>query len=364
MESYNDDDHRIYSTWIDGLAEENSGSLVGYMVSPFAERMIVRSGEQSMPFEYNNVDTPFYSEARREFSPAQDWTVRGADTLGLWIRGAAPAYVDDGGLITMTGGGHDIGDSSDDFRFACRTLSGNGSIVVKVHSVGNTDAWAKAGVMIRETLAPESRFVSMVVSYNSGVSMGWRSWVAGPARSVVQADVAAPQWVKLTRTGDVFTTQYSADGTTWTDLRTVTGEIATTNVAMANPVYVGLCVTSHNPAAMATAVMSDVAVAGQVSGSWEVATIGDDVQPANSPADLYATVEDSSGRSATAVHPTAVTSDQWTRWEIPFGSLAGVNVRSVKKLFVGAGSRSSPVPGGGGRIYIDDIGIGRPAAGR
>ncbi|MGE5293311.1 MAG: LamG-like jellyroll fold domain-containing protein, partial [Solirubrobacterales bacterium] len=364
MESYNDDDHRIYNTWIDGVADDQSGSLVGYMESPFSERMIVHSGEQSMPFEYNNVDPPYYSQARRAFSPAQDWTVSGADTLALWIRGASPAYVDDGGLITMTGGGHDIGDASDDFRFACQTLNGDGSILVKVHSIEDTDPWAKAGVMIRESLDPESKFASMVVSPGGAVSMGWRSWQAGTAQTVVQADVAAPQWVRLTRAGNVFTTQFSADGATWTDLKTASGAVAAATVTMTNPALVGLCVTSHDSAAMTSAVMSDRVIAGAVGGSLEVAAIGDDAQPANDPADLYVTVEDKSGRTATAIHPTVVTSDEWTLWEIPFGSLTGVNVRAVERMSLRVGGKSSSSPGGRGRIYIDDIGFGHPAGDR
>ena len=51
-----------------------------------------------MPLDYNNVVSPFYSEAEREFAPTQDWTARGADTLILSVRGRstngpAPLYV-------------------------------------------------------------------------------------------------------------------------------------------------------------------------------------------------------------------------------------------------------------------------------
>jgi len=88
MESYNDDDNRIYDTWIDGLTDPAlGGSQVGYDVSPFAEQGIVHGGAQSMPLSYNNESSPFYSEAQREFSPVQDWTARGADSLILWVRG-------------------------------------------------------------------------------------------------------------------------------------------------------------------------------------------------------------------------------------------------------------------------------------
>ena len=33
---------------------------------PFAEKTIVHGGKQSMPFEYNNVSTPYYSEGERD----------------------------------------------------------------------------------------------------------------------------------------------------------------------------------------------------------------------------------------------------------------------------------------------------------
>jgi len=93
FEAYNDDDNRIFDTWIDGWVN-NTGSQVGYEVSPFAERLIVHGGWQSMPFIYDNESSPFYSEAEREFATAQDWTVRGADTLSLWVQDApADLYV-------------------------------------------------------------------------------------------------------------------------------------------------------------------------------------------------------------------------------------------------------------------------------
>jgi hypothetical protein len=97
FESYNDLKNLIYDTWIDGLTDLLSGSTVGNATAPFAEQVIVHSGLQSMPLDYNNVTTPFYSEAKQDFG-AQDWTSQGTDTLVLYVRGrlvnsAAPLYV-------------------------------------------------------------------------------------------------------------------------------------------------------------------------------------------------------------------------------------------------------------------------------
>ncbi len=89
FESYNDDldaKTTIFDTWIDGLTN-GTCSLVGYMTAPFAEQKIVHGGKQSMPIDYNNTKAPFYSEAEREFAPAENWTTGGVDTLVLSIQG-------------------------------------------------------------------------------------------------------------------------------------------------------------------------------------------------------------------------------------------------------------------------------------
>jgi len=87
FESYNDLKNLIYDTWIDGFTDGLSGSTVGNATAPFAELTIVRGGRQSMPMDYNNVKTPFYSEAYREFAPVQDWTANGLADLRLAFRG-------------------------------------------------------------------------------------------------------------------------------------------------------------------------------------------------------------------------------------------------------------------------------------
>jgi hypothetical protein len=87
FESYTDTEgSRIYEAWVDGWTN-STGSTVGYVQAPFAERTIIHGGKQSMPLDYNNVASPFYSEAEREFAPAQDWTIGDASTLVLFVRG-------------------------------------------------------------------------------------------------------------------------------------------------------------------------------------------------------------------------------------------------------------------------------------
>jgi hypothetical protein len=92
FESYTDDidgGKAIFQTWIDGW-ENGTGSTVGYWEAiggTFGETSIVHGGGQAMPLDYNNVNSPYYSETERTFATAQNWTTNGVDTLTLHVRG-------------------------------------------------------------------------------------------------------------------------------------------------------------------------------------------------------------------------------------------------------------------------------------
>jgi len=83
FESYNDDDNRIYETWLDGWTNE-TGSTVGHFESPFAEQGIVRSGRQSMPLFYDNSSS---ATSEAEFELSQDWSASGIQGLTLYFYG-------------------------------------------------------------------------------------------------------------------------------------------------------------------------------------------------------------------------------------------------------------------------------------
>ena len=71
--------------WVDGYDNPAiNGSVVGH---PFAEQTIVHSGNQSMPFAYDNAVGK--SEATYVLTDKRDWTVNGVDTLGIWYIGDA-----------------------------------------------------------------------------------------------------------------------------------------------------------------------------------------------------------------------------------------------------------------------------------
>ena len=364
FETYNDDVEAgtaIFDAWLDGWINDN-GSTVGYLMAPFAEKVIVRSGSQSMPIQYDNTAAPFYSEAERTFDAPQDWTGNGADTFVLHVRGNAPDFVEAAnGDIVMSGIGTDIWDTTDQFRYAYKSLNGDGSMTVRVDSLVRSNEWAKAGVMIRETLEPGSKhaFAAATPEPAHGVSFQRRPATGQDSANTDVADVELPTWVKLSRTGNTFTMQRSADRVTWVDV----GPATPLDIPMNASVYIGLALCSHDTAIATAAEFSNVSTTGNVSGVWLTAEIGVAQPVGNSSESMYLTIEDASGGSATVVNPDeAITvRPTWQTWAIPYADLSGVNFSRVEKMTIGIGSATSPSAGGTGTVYIDDIGFGTPA---
>jgi beta-glucanase (GH16 family) len=157
------------------------------------------------------------------------------------------------GTFTIKGSGADIWESSDQFQFVNQSITGDAEIIAKVNSLTNTNTYAKAGVMFRETLTPTSKHAMTDVSAAAGVEFLSRNAVSG----ITTADVAAgtaPKWIRVVRSGNVFTSYTSDNGTTWTQLGTPK------TITMASTIYVGMAVTSHANGTLGTGVFSDVIV--------------------------------------------------------------------------------------------------------
>ncbi len=354
FESYTDTQgSRIEETWSDGSIN-HTGAQVDRHRNPLGDA----HGQWSMLLAYDNARSPFVSEIERTFAAAQDWTVGELDTLSLWFQGEAASFVETApGTFTMTAAGADIWGASDEFRYAYKQLNGDGAIVARVNSVSWSDAWAKAGVMIRESLSPGSRFAGVYATPGNGVRFQARLGTASSATSdtsvatVEQKALQTPVWVKLERVGATVNAYYSRDSVKWTSM-----SWNPQTINMAGAVYVGLALTSHAPATTTVATFSGVQITGRVTGPWQVADIGVD-HPGNAPDDLYVTVGDSDGKMATVVHPDpgAVNVMAWTQWTVPLTDFIGVDLSRVRRMYVGVSGRESEVPPGTGRIYIDDI---------
>jgi hypothetical protein len=158
------------------------------------------------------------------------------------------------GVFTLGGSGADIWGTADQFHFAYRTLTGNGSIVARVATLQDVDQWTKAGVMIRASLTPGSRHAMMIASPRKGLAFQRRTVDDADSAHTAGPSVTAPIWVRLERSGDTITAWISNDGLSWSF---VGGE----TISLPTTVFVGLPITSHNAGVVATVTVDNVTVA-------------------------------------------------------------------------------------------------------
>jgi hypothetical protein len=159
---------------------------------------------------------------------------------------------------TISGNGADIWGTSDQFNFNSTTMTGDGSAIAYVNSITNTNAWAKAGVMIRNDTTAGSAFAAVLVSPTSGITFEWRSTAGGVTNQEISSPAGgptpAPVGLKLTRSGNTFTAYYSTDGINWLQVG------PSQSVALNSTVLAGIAVTSHNTGELCTATFSSVSI--------------------------------------------------------------------------------------------------------
>ncbi len=180
------------------------------------------------------------------------------------IGGALPPGQDSlvNGSWTETAGGGDIWGTADALHLVTEPLAADGTVTAHVTSQQNTNAWAKAGVMVRATTDPGSPYFGVFVTPGNGVAVQWRA-AQGGASTQVLATGAAPVYLRVgrfTTSGSSPQTYYTAytspDGTTWT---AVPG--STVVLAMPGTLQAGLALTSHAQGVGGTVTFDSVAVA-------------------------------------------------------------------------------------------------------
>lgn len=187
---------------------------------------------------------------------------------------------------------------TDEFSFAHRGLSGDGSITVRITSFigvlprldgGPPDGagshpglppWAKAGVIIKQSSAAGSSYAAVMITGAHGVRMQY-DYTHDAAGGNARAREAT--WLRLTRTGGAVTGEYSSDGVTWMVIGTVHP------ASMAGTVQLGLFVASpyyeltdqsfggsnsKGGPSEATATVDLTASTGSATGDWQSSKLG------------------------------------------------------------------------------------------
>ncbi len=208
--------------------------------------------------------------------------------IGSPITAGTARYAASDGAFYIDGSGSDIYGTKDQFHYVYQTLTGDGTIVARVLYQTNSDAWAKAGVMFKESAVSGAPWVDALVSPDvssstpniNGVSCTVNGCAAplppvdpavgngvreqySPSGSVQPASPLPNyfypnKWLKLQRVGNTFTAYQSLDGATWS-------KIGSRTVTMASTATVGLFATSHDVGQLSSVGFDNVSVSGSVA---------------------------------------------------------------------------------------------------
>ena len=195
-----------------------------------------------------------------------------------------------GDAFTVSASGADVQDVADAFRFVDRPAEGNVTITARVASLAGTNAWAKAGVMIRAGLGADAPNAFLAVTPGHGITFQQRGAAGGGTETTPVSDTAtAPVWLRLQRVGPRILGLISADGTDWT-------QVGAATVPLPSTVFVGMALTSHESGTLGSAVFDGAAVgrprapeAGATALDYTVSAVDPGtfhlvVSPVNSPA--------------------------------------------------------------------------------
>ena len=204
----------------------------------FRVRAVCADGDSSL-FSAAESFTTLPCEANCDPLPTR-WSTE--DVGNPEFSGAA-CYNSTTSTFELTGHGIDIGGTADQFRYAFKTLVGNGEIKVRITDLDNTDPDNKFGIMIRESLAPGSRSSFLGLTSANSVVFINRSVTDSPSVKTYSSDtIKAPYWIKITFAGTVYTPFISKDGLNWVQL----GQPVNAGFGNGLPLYEGLAITSHN----------------------------------------------------------------------------------------------------------------------
>jgi len=156
--------------------------------------------------------------------------------------------------FTVKAMGVDIWNKSDQFGFLNVDTLNSQSISARIKSQINTDPWAKAGLMFRETADASSSFVLLMVSPSNGIHLQYRDGTGNDCADISYGNYTLPVYLKLDKTDSTFVSYKSSNGINWTTLGIYQNKTF-------NKVFkLGLAVNSHNTSSIGQAIFDSVKI--------------------------------------------------------------------------------------------------------
>jgi hypothetical protein len=154
----------------------------------------------------------------------------------------------------VVGGMGDFWGMTDSGHLAARPVSGDAQILARVRDQSSAHPFAKAGVMLRQSVNENAAHVILDLKPDGGIEFMARRAAREPTEYLAGAVATVPDpWLKLVRTGDLVTGWSSADGIEWMEVGSIT-------VPMGPDIIAAMAVSSHSFSVVNTAIFDEVAV--------------------------------------------------------------------------------------------------------
>jgi hypothetical protein len=164
------------------------------------------------------------------------------------------------GSYVVNSGGSAIAAATDSFGFVNRQKTGDFDLRVRV-PVGpsNTSNWAKAGLMVRSTMAVGASFFCVDIMPTGTIELMYRPSPDGSTAVFLTSVTSGAKHLRLTRAGNTFTAYYSTDGSSWTAIGNQM------SITLPSTSYIGPFVHSNDVLYLSSATFDALSVTDTVS---------------------------------------------------------------------------------------------------
>ena len=219
------------------------------------------------------------------------------DDVGPVGRSGSAEYISGGFQVRSSG--TNVVAGRDSFHFVYKEVDGPSEIVARIARVQCTDPWARAGLMMRESLSPDSRNVFLSLTAARGGVCHWREVSGEESNISLDGLMPVPCWLKLKRDGEVFTAFKSPNGKSWSLVERIP-------MRAASRMFVGMAAVSMREGVLGQSVFEQVEEAPSLRNRWFVPQV--ELQSGSAQMGYIASMDDTSVRFDVASRKEPVSS--------------------------------------------------------
>ncbi len=252
--------------WIESWNATAQTAVVWAMVPEMAA-----SNNATLYLYYGNATATSASDGQEAFLAFDTFATSGLGTYWQTVDADAvtgTAFSVNSGTLNVTAGGTDTWTTTDQYGSVFRSISGDFNATVQVIGQQNSNAWAKAGIMVRNNMSAAGNSTGYAfAAVTPGNGYAWQT--DSNADGFLDANTNGgtpsvyPTYIRVIKSGTTFSMYYSKDdGATWPQMGTATA-LSSADAAQ----DIGMSVTSHAGATLSSVIFDNLRVQRYVSSA-------------------------------------------------------------------------------------------------